>query len=48
MYVLDIFDHVNYVDVIGRVSTISPVYENDKNGKPLKRRIIEIEDKRFV
>ena len=35
-------------DVIGRVSTISPVYENDKNGKPSKRRIVETEDKRFV
>nr|POE66483.1 replication protein a 70 kda dna-binding subunit b [Quercus suber] len=38
--------NVHLTDVIGRVSTIFPVYENDKNGKPLKRRIIKIEDKR--
>ena len=48
LYVLDVFDHVNYVDVIGKVSIISLLYEKDKNGKPSKRRIIEIEDKRFV
>ncbi|XP_050275044.1 replication protein A 70 kDa DNA-binding subunit D-like isoform X2 [Quercus robur] len=37
---------VHLTDVIGKVSTISPVYEKDKDGKPLKRRIIKIEDKR--
>ena len=42
LYVLNMYDHVNYVDVIGKVSVISPFVWKDINGEQLKRRIIEI------
>ena len=48
MYVLNMYDHVNYLDVIGKVSVISPFVWKDINGEQLKRRIIEIQDKRLI